>query len=167
MNKVMCSVCNKKPATIHYTDVVNGVPQTRKFCTNCAKTIGLFDASAPFNEMMKSFDNVMKSFDEAFKGFDLNTPKEQDVTCSDCGMTLSKFRETGRFGCAKDYELFNVGPMLEKIHNASVHTGKAPKKSAEDKIKHLKRHMEDAVKAENYEKAAELRDEIKKLETAK
>lgn len=168
MNSVMCSVCNKQPATIYYTDVVNGVPHSRKYCGACAQNIGLFNMSPTLDDMFKSFDNIIKSLDESFKGFDpkaLGAP--QEVTCNNCGMTLSKFKETGRFGCAKDYELFNVGPALQKIHGASMHIGKIPEQSAIEKIKNLKKRMEDAVKAEDYEKAAAFRDEIKRLETSK
>ena len=165
---MMCSACNKNPATVHYTDVVNGDVHTHKFCLDCAKKIGLFNQQMPVADMMKSFDNIMQSFDEVFKGINFDpAPKTADITCPDCGMTLSKFKQTGRFGCAKDYDLFKVGPALEKIHGASVHTGKVPETSPDNKIRHLKKDMEAAVKAEDYEKAAMLRDEIKKLEIAK
>lgn len=160
---MMCSACNSNPATVFYTDIVNGVTHSRKFCLNCAQQVGLFN-TMPMDDVFKSFDNVMKSFDNAFKGFDINTPQAPDITCNDCGMTLSKFKQIGRFGCAKDYELFKVGPALEKIHGASVHMGKVPEKSPDEKIKRLKKDMEAAVRSENYEKAATLRDEIKKLE---
>lgn len=183
MSEIVCSICAKQQATVYYTDVQNGVPHTRKFCVNCAKSIGILDASIPYGDMMKSFDNMMKSFDDAFKSFDLNAPSQtptiHDITCKDCGMTLSEFKKNGRFGCAKDYELFNVGPTLEKIHGTSQHVGKVPKEQedrkqaaikkavvaiTEDLIARLKKQMDDAVKAENYEQAAKLRDEIRGLE---
>lgn len=162
-DKVMCSKCNTNPATVHYTDVVNGVPQSHRFCLGCAKQAGLFNISLPMDDIFKSFDKVMKSFDDAFNVLDPK-PQAADITCDNCGMTLSQFKKLGRFGCAKDYELFKVGPYLEKIQGASVHTGKTPEKSPEDKIKSLKKDMETAIKSENYEKAASLRDAIKKLE---
>lgn len=165
----MCSACNAKPATVYYTDVVNGVPHSRKFCVGCAQKTGLFNIASfdmkSFDNTMQSFDNVIKSFDDIFKAMNFNqAPPAPDITCPDCGMTLSKFKQIGRFGCAKDYELFKVGPALEKIHGASVHIGKVPEKSSDEKIKRLKKDMEAAVKAEQYEKAASIRDEIKKLE---
>lgn len=174
-NQTMCSTCNVKPATVYYTDVVNGVPHSRKFCLDCAQQFGLF-GSLPFDDVFKSFDNVMKSFDDAFTSLNPTTPV--DITCNDCGMTLSHFKKHGRFGCAKDYDLFKVGPSLEKIHGASVHTGKVPKGQeqkndivekaatavAEDLLIKLKKDMDAAVKSEDYEKAAQLRDEIKGLD---
>ena len=163
---MMCSSCNSQPATVHYTESIQGHIHARSYCAACAQKMGILNmTSFPMDDVFKSFDNVLKSFDDAFKGFDIKTPTPTDITCSDCGMTLSKFRQTGRFGCAKDYELFKVGPALEKIHGASVHTGKVPEKSPEEKLKRLKKDMEAAVKAENYEKAASIRDEIRKLET--
>jgi protein arginine kinase activator len=173
-----CSVCKTGAATIHITESVSGVPDTKYYCTGCAKQMGLFNLSFSTDDVFKSFDNIMKSFDETFKSFDSTMKsfdetlkhldsQSTDITCPDCGMTLSKFRALGRFGCAKDYELFKVGPFLEKIHGTSVHMGKAPEASSDDKLKRLKKDMEAAVKSENYEKAASIRDEIKKLENLK
>lgn len=157
-----CIICNVNKATIHFTELKNGVPDFKSYCAGCVKQVGLFNMSIPSDDVFKSLDNVAKSLDKIFKDLGV-TPKQKEITCSDCGMTLSKFQQTGRFGCAKDYDLFQVGPMLEKIHGKSVHTGKAPEKPG-DRIKLLKKNMEAAVKSEDYEKAAALRDEIKKLE---
>lgn len=160
-----CCVCGKT-ATVQYTDVVNGVANSRSYCASCLKKVGPFNVSFPIDDVFKSFDNVTKSFDDIFKEMSLNpTPTVHEVTCSDCGMTLSRFRATGRFGCAKDYDLFKVAPVLEKIHGASVHMGKTPGQSSEDQIGRLKKDMDAAVKSEQYEKAALIRDEIKRLET--
>ena len=161
---MMCSVCNSNQATVYFTDIVNGATHTRKLCANCAQKTGLFNF-LPMDDVFKSFDNVLKSFDSAFKSMEI--PKTEEITCDNCGMTLSKFKQLGRFGCAKDYELFNVAPVLEKIHGTSVHMGKVPAMSQEEKVKRLKKDMEAAIKSESYEKAANIRDEIRKLENPK
>lgn len=164
-----CSVCGNT-ATIQFTDVVNGVPNSRNYCSPCMKKAGPINMSFSLDDVFKSFDNVTKSFDEIFKEMKFEnfekTPAAAEITCSDCGMTYSRFRATGRFGCAKDYDLFKVAPVLEKIHGASVHMGKTPEKSGPEKLERLKKDMEVAVKSENYEKAALIRDEIKR-ETSK
>ena len=74
-------------------------------------------------------------------------------------------------GCAKCYEVFaeELGRTVENIHGRAKYIGKIPKKyrakeTKEDKIKALKNEMKAAVKAQEFEKAAELRDAIRDLE---
>ena len=92
--------------------------------------------------------------------------------CSHCGMTFGEFRAQGTLGCPHDYEEFGdlLLPLIERVHDgASQHVGKAPgeqKASGERRAKvlSLRRALEKAVEAEEYEQAAELRDELMRLE---
>jgi protein arginine kinase activator len=66
--------------------------------------------------------------------------------------------------------------MMRKIHGSLQHTGKRPGADAavgapRERKKHgrldeLKQQLKQTIKAEEYEKAAALRDEIRALETA-
>ncbi|HEY2760514.1 MAG TPA: UvrB/UvrC motif-containing protein, partial [Pirellulales bacterium] len=58
------------------------------------------------------------------------------------------------------------------IHGETVHKGKTPKRGAggtlnRTELIRMRRQMKEAIEKENYERAKELRDEIKKLEEAK
>lgn len=150
----LCSVCNKQPATVHFTNMVNGVVESHDFCSACIQKSGLLDFASA--DVFKSFDAILS---------DALHPKVVDVKCDNCGMTLETFKKLGRFGCAKDYDLFKVEPALKKIHGESIHMGKTPEPSPVEKLKRLKKDIDIAVKAENYERAASIRDEIKKLES--
>lgn len=94
-----------------------------------------------------------------------------DIECKSCGMTLSKFLKTKRVGCAEDYRLFGLQDSLESYHKASQHIGKIPinanvsKEVVIDRIERLKNLMGDAVRADRFEEAAKIRDEIKALST--
>ena len=60
-------------------------------------------------------------------------------------------------------------PSLNRLHGKAIHIGNTPneerkKESAADKIKKLKLKLADAIKAEEFEDAAKLRDEIRALE---
>ena len=75
-------------------------------------------------------------------------------------------------GCPACYEYFNesVLPIIKRMHRNDAHIGKMPKgydemHSLEIKLEHYKTKMDEAVLNENFERAAELRDEIKKLES--
>jgi hypothetical protein len=43
-------------------------------------------------------------------------------------MTLRDFRQRGRLGCPKDYEIFGaqLRDLLERIHGAARHVGRSP-----------------------------------------
>lgn len=96
--------------------------------------------------------------------------KEISLKCQFCGLTYADFKKKARLGCGKCYSVFKVqiNPLLKKIHGSLVYAGKsAPsiqKSPAQNSIKELKERLSRAVKLEEYEEAARLRDEIKQLE---
>ena len=56
------------------------------------------------------------------------------------------------------------------MHKGSEHVGKAPEgfvktRRFDARIKNLQTNLDSAVKAEEYEKAADLRDQIRRIET--
>ena len=86
-------------------------------------------------------------------------------------MSYAEFRQHGRFGCARDYEIFGeqIEKLLKRIHGAARYAGKKPGGGAvhppptRDEILRVRVLLDEAVKAENYEEAARLRDQIRKL----
>ena len=96
---------------------------------------------------------------------------ESAVECPVCGITFAKFRETGRLGCPNDYEVFRaeLKPLLENIHGNLRHVGKVPKRLPVDtrrqtELIKLRQEIQQAVAIEDYERAAQLRDQIDSLE---
>ena len=93
--------------------------------------------------------------------------------CPVCGITFYEFRSQGRLGCPHDYECFEaeLEPLIVSIHGATEHTGKKPIRQLDlgvnpiDVIR-MRREMQEAIEQENYEKASELRDEIRRIENA-
>jgi protein arginine kinase activator len=86
-------------------------------------------------------------------------------------MSYLEFRQELTFGCPRDYEAFSdpLDELLEQIHGANRHvgrtpTGRAQKDSREPRLRVLKRELEEAVEREDFETAAELRDQINQLE---
>ena len=63
----------------------------------------------------------------------------------------------------------NLIPLLRRIHGSAEHSGKIPKRSGgkmelRNKIKMIRKDLEAHIAAEEYEMAAQLRDEIRKIE---
>ena len=89
--------------------------------------------------------------------------------CPVCKTTFAEFRTSGRLGCANDYRAFEneLRPLLENIHGSARHVGRAPQHQGagpNQKILSLRKELQKAVTEENYERAAQLRDEIDRLD---
>lgn len=105
--------------------------------------------------------------------------------CPECGLAFSEFRETGLLGCPSCYQAFEaqLGPLLERSHEGGTHhVGKTPKRGGSPavptrdaspqpddravRIASLSKQLEQAVAGEHYERAAALRDELRRLSDA-
>ena len=126
----------------------------------------MFDVASNF-----SIPNLLGSL----FGSNFNLPEVQTQlpgrVCPNCGMSLNDIMNTGRLGCSECYTAFEkeLEPTLRRVHGNSEHVGKVPARGGEKvmvkkKIEHLKQQLQQAVAAENYEKAAEIRDTIKDTE---
>ncbi|QDU61349.1 UvrB/uvrC motif protein [Planctomycetes bacterium Pan216] len=93
------------------------------------------------------------------------------LQCPDCGIKYMEFRKEGRLGCPYDYVIFRDGivPLLDRVHRATHHTGKRPRRSCEsvespNAIRGLRYRLKQAIHTEDFEEAARLRDEIRAKE---
>lgn len=159
---MMCEKCKKHPATTHIKTVVNGRLSEINLCSFCAAEEGY----GSFGKL--SLANMLASmFGDSIEGG--KTTKER---CSCCQSTFADIVESGRVGCSECYTVFRkeLMPSLNRLHGKVKHVGQVPEstvKEAEtlaEKIKSLKEGLKKAIEAEEYEKAAKLRDEIRALE---
>lgn len=93
------------------------------------------------------------------------------VSCPNCGVSFMDVRHTGKLGCPDCYQAFagELEAALKRIHGNSRHTGKIPLRSGEKarikkQVEDLKAQLQGAITAEDYEKAAEIRDLMKDIE---
>ncbi|HUO10699.1 MAG TPA: UvrB/UvrC motif-containing protein [Phycisphaerae bacterium] len=93
--------------------------------------------------------------------------------CPVCGTSWSHFKQSGLMGCSHDYELYEgkLLPLLKRAQEGSTqHVGKVPhaRKTPDTDRQlatlRLRRELQKAIDAENYEQAAKYRDELRKLE---
>lgn len=167
---MLCQRCNQKEANVHITKIINGLKNEIHLCDECAKETQEANISLPFNfGMPMSFQNILEGFMEMMGG----VPEKliEELSCPTCHMTFENFRQTGRLGCGNCYSAFseNIVPLVRRIHGNIQHTGKVPKRSGgvlkiKRDIEKLKEELKMAVAGEEYEKAARLRDEIRRLE---
>ncbi len=158
-----CDRCDNQ-ATVHLTEIDKGGGKTeRHLCENCARSLHVPQAAS------KELQKLLKTFEPVHALTSTLTGLSR--SCPECGMTFSEFRQHGRFGCAKDYEVFGqeVSRLLRRIHGADTYTGKAPRggevREGEliDELTHVREALDAAIHDENYEEAARLRDEIRRI----
>jgi protein arginine kinase activator len=163
-----CDECKKRPAAVHFTQVYNGKMVETHLCQQCYVQKGgiIFDVAKQL-----SLPNLLGSF--FVSNYNLQDMKSLSSTtaCPNCGMKLGDISNTGRLGCSRCYTAFEreLEPTLRRVHGDSRHVGKIPARGGEKvmvkkKIEGLKYQLQKAIAVEDYEKAAEIRDEIKETE---
>lgn len=156
-----CDVCQQGEASVFLTEIVNGKMKKVNLCLTCSKAKEVNDPTG--------FGLV--------EALGLAASSELEMTsvgtkCPVCGFSQNDFKKTGRFGCSHCYDVFGeqLAPMLKNMHKGTAHIGKKPvdfERQAEQsrKLQTLRDDLHKAVEAEEYEKAADLRDQLRQLET--
>jgi len=126
------------------------------FCLEHAKSAGVFQA----------------------KGYGLVQEKEKKqqplvlagLACPHCNLTLNEFNRRGRLGCNHCYETFGdyIARILKHIRQGESHCGKVPActhipEVLQERIAELEIELQEAIKSEHYEEAAQVRDRITEL----
>ena len=165
---MICQRCQKSLASVHVTEIpdADGGAQVNEhhLCEACAQTLDLPHAPA----------GPTKTIQDIWKFLQTNVQvraKRVVRQCPDCKMTLDELRRRGKVGCAKDYEVFAdyLGELIERMHGASEHCGRLPgvgehEMARRARIGDLRQRLERAIREEDYECAAGLRDELRTLE---
>lgn len=180
---MLCDNCKKNEATIHYTEIINGVKNERHLCSECMQSLeGDREGEIPLSRLIRGILSAHLS------GNEVSGANNIDIMCDKCKMTYSEFAKTGKFGCSECYSVF--GPLIvdniKKIQASTRHTGKKYIKpdsgnntdyenqavneamealgdTSDNKLEVMQRQLKEAVSAEDFEEAARLRDEIKAL----
>lgn len=161
---IECSQCTR-PIAVRYTEVNQAGSMQTDMCNQCpilqTKIHGQATGVAP----------------SGFIGTDAG------VCCGRCGTTMLAIRTGSPLGCAECYVVFEdilanelmlqgyVPSRLRKVMEGNkkqpLHVGKTPEQvvdlTASSRIVSLNEALQQALKGENYEQAAWLRDQIKAL----
>ena len=186
---MLCERCKIREANIQYTEVINGKKTDHHFCAQCAKEMdfgqvsSLFDGEFPLARLLSGLLGGESSAE----------PREQSgqITCPTCGMTYEAFVRDSQFGCADCYSVFDplIHDNIKQLQGSDSHKGKRPvymrpagrvteeEEAGEDsrtgragetagvpeQINLLERKLHEALRMEEYEQAAVLRDQIRAL----
>jgi len=159
---MLCDVCKENQATIRLISVVDGQKTERHLCTSCVSKQKLLLRT-------EGVHNILSAFIQNSAG--KRGAKTNDLKCQGCGMRFADAAQMAKVGCAQCYRDFAepLKPLLTRLHGGVRHTGRIPQNAdatmkKQRGIEQIRREMDMAVVLEDFELAAELRDEIKELE---
>ncbi len=161
---MLCDICAKREATVHLTEIINEQMTKLHLCEECAKEKG-----AEMEEHFGLADLLAGLVD---LGHPIEAAEDKKLKCPSCGLTYDDFKKLGKVGCGQCYEIFKtyLMPLFKRIHGSDVHIGKIPRKKGRVSkakkvdIEELKRRLKKTIELEEFEEAAQLRDQIKKYE---
>jgi protein arginine kinase activator len=158
-----CDKCEQE-ATVHEVTIKGGQKVEKHLCEACAREDGIaIQPTQPISELITKF--VMSHSGSRAEG-------AKASTCAECGLTFVEFRQQGLLGCHACYGAFEeqLGSLIERAHEgATHHLGKTPKRAGgaidrQKRIIALRKQLADAIDAEQYERAASLRDQLLSVE---
>ena len=162
---MLCEKCKKEQAVTHIRQNINGSLTEMYLCENCAAELtGKIENE--YGKLFSNFgfgiDSVLGSiFGQDFLSENLLSKPEEK--CKMCGSTISDIRKSGNVGCSECYNTFRdeLMPLIQRIHGKTAHNGRIPesaegKISVEYKIEELQKKLENLIKEQEFEKAAEV-----------
>lgn len=182
---MLCENCKKREANVRYSENINGIKKEMHLCDECSKKLGItdkMDFRMPTFDLSNFFGSFLEDFSSSSDFMPLLSEVKQ-IKCDSCGSSFDDIINTGRYGCANCYDVFEdrMDPILKKLQGANRHNGRLGKisdnkvkfekeenkkksDSSENKLQKLQDDLKLAIKEERYEDAAKIRDEIKKEE---
>jgi len=162
---VRCDHCHEREAVVHLTQVADDQVVQVHLCEKCAAEKGIEPAGTPSKTPLGGFLAQLSS-----QG--LTADGSEGLRCPRCGAGLADFRETGRLGCGECWEVFAapLTDLVRRLHGATKHLGEryaapgveaAPGAAPSPAEERLREELRDAVAAEDFERAAKLRDQLK------
>ena len=172
-----CDSCGKKKETVHLTEIVDEQMSEMHLCEECARQ------KSSQMEQQFGLADLLAGLSDPSKAATASKESEKSVLkCSRCDLLYEDFRKFGRLGCGECYTSFkeHLNGLLRKIHGSNKYLGKTPSQYPanqtqsspqaatallpSENLPDLKKQLQSAIAAEDFEKAAMIRDKIKNFE---
>lgn len=169
---MQCERCHIRSASVHVRDQTRGPDRVLNLCVVCA-TRSLGEGLAG-PEVATLIGELVARLSPGLGSPDQEPPDAKTAAraCSRCGLTAGEFAHLGRLGCPECYEALaaEIGPVLQARHRGTEHTGGHPHQAAVAGLQPraserdvLCLELEQAVAEEAFERAAEIRDALRRL----
>ena len=165
---MMCDDCGVRPANFILKAVTGEGVHEKNLCAVCMAKYQRKIPGLDFSNLAGILSGILESkSDHEIESEDL---ENDALICAGCGMTYAEFRKGGKLGCARCYTEFRkpLEGLLLKIHGNTQHAGRMPGGLQNDAsirmhIDKLKQELVKAIASEEYEQAAQIRDQVRAL----
>lgn len=186
---MLCEMCKVNEATVHILEDVNGTKKEVHLCLSCAEkkafghaVLGGMDLSGVLESLEKNLGESGLSLFKRDASDETETPLPS-ITCPVCSRTSEQLRKTGLTGCPECYVTFSdeLTDRCLNLHKSAVHTGRIHVSNAENSeleqaageierekkirflLDELEQDLQQSIRREEYELAAQIRDRIAAL----
>ncbi len=163
----LCEECGVNEACYTISVMMGGQVTQRHLCADCMAKMNMNLAAGNIKHLLSA---IMSAISGTAEEAAAAVAPETDVVCERCNTTLSQFTKSGKLGCPHCYTSFReqLTPMLQQIHGRVQHAGRKPLDTEAAQRRSavygsLSRQMEQAVAMEDFESAAILRDQLRRL----
>ena len=169
---MVCQHCRAHVATIHIQKIGRqGEIRDQWLCADCAVQLGVLRSE---REWVFGENSPYRTY------------RQKESVCPVCGMTYSNLLAHGAPGCSRCFTVFReqLLPVVQQLHGTVRHTGKQPGRTYALRVTRKQDHalalhtdekrslmlkmkqeeLKKAVVNQEFEKAAQLRDEIRDME---
>ncbi len=165
---MMCDDCGVRPANFLLKAVTEDGVREKNLCAVCMAKYQRRIPGLDISNLAGILSGILESKDaRKAETYDAETDA---LTCPACQSTYAEFRKSGRFGCSKCYTAFRkpLESLLLKVHGNLQHAGRMPGGVQNDasikiSIDRLKQDLVKSIASEEYEQAAQIRDQIRSL----
>ncbi len=176
-----CQLCPATNATVHLTELAaDGMRSELHICRACVVRLDLtLDHPPAISVLLAGKQPAAGSAgdsagDSASEEADTVAVQAPEQACPQCGLEFSAYAQNNLFGCSECYEAFapQVSELVRRYHGSLQHAGRLPAGGADlpaqahrSATRHaLNAELAEAVAHEQYERAANLRDQLRELD---
>ena len=162
---MICDLCRTREAVIFLEQMDKNIKRKINLCAECAAARGIAAPVPAPNQQ-----NVAALFQEIVER-NMALDSDSKRVCPSCGKSILDIKQQGIAGCPECYEVFKA--EIRESMNAhgitGTYTGSMPlrvkgfRNALTDRAD-LQAKLDEAVRTENYEKAAVYRDYLRALE---
>ena len=177
---MLCDKCKKNPAVIHIKEFINGKCNNLNLCPECAaknNAAMLPGIGLSISDLIMQHPHIAEQFASGKSGHAENKDNDGNLEsallrCPACSWSLSDFESHDhKFGCPQCSKTFRKVLLRDRSAAELTHLGKRPHHADKNspvafknRIFTLKKKLQRAVAAEDYESAAICRDQIAELQ---
>ncbi len=185
---MICAFCKRDIAEYHFFTIRSNEVVIVHVCRSCKQDMNLEEKT---RELGNNLDYLL---DSLLHPPDTMNQQGVELSCARCGTTIKEFKRTNFLGCANCYDVFissikniyseesgrvdergtieieKIAGKKEKNTGEKKPEGKKPmggsgKQQHEKILALMMRDLKEAVRLENFEKAAEIRDRIRSFQS--